>query len=109
MGDRDARPDDTDHGTGGTAGFCLRMDETTTLHLGLAGAGFNRVLHELSDCLSTLVWGVQAIGFWLAVAAPFLYLPLVYRGFANQTDVLAFVGLVVLNVGALVAGHGYRR
>lgn len=52
---------------------------------------------------------MRAVGFWLAVAIPFLYLPLVLDGFAGPDEILAFVALLVLNVVALVTGHGYRR
>ena len=48
------------------------------------------------------------VGFWLAVALPFLYLPLLYDGLTGDQGVV-FVVLVALNVVALVVGHGYRR
>lgn len=57
----------------------------------------------------TSTWLVRATGFWLSVALPFLYLPLLIRGFAGRGEMLAFAGLVVLNLVALVVGHGYRR
>lgn len=53
--------------------------------------------------------GVRTISFWLAIAIPFLYVPLVLEGFAGHTDVLTFLGLLALNVVALVAGHDYGR
>lgn len=96
---------DTERGPG----FRLQAGEGTTMPRILAAVGFARVVQEASVSPSTVAWGVRAVGFWLAVIIPFLYLPLVYRGFTSQIAILAFVGLVLLNVVALVVGHGYRR
>lgn len=63
----------------------------------------------VASARQAMTWGVRAIGFWLAVVVPFLYLPLLVRGFAGPSEVLAFVGLLLLNVVALVVGHGHRR
>lgn len=56
----------------------------------------------------TLGWGVRAVGFWLAVAMPFLYLPLLVDGFSGRAELLAFVALVALNAATLVVGHEHR-
>jgi hypothetical protein len=51
---------------------------------------------------------LRFVGFWLAVALPFLYLPLLVGGLSgSQLEV--FVGLLGLNVLALLFGHGYGR
>ena len=51
---------------------------------------------------------LRFVGFWLAVALPFLYLPLLVGGLSGgQTQV--FVGLLGLNVLALLVGHSYGR
>ncbi|WP_435155161.1 hypothetical protein [Haladaptatus sp. DFWS20] len=51
---------------------------------------------------------VQFLSFWTAVALPFGYLPLLYRGdFSSSVEVFAL--LLVLNVVAMVVGHGYKR
>lgn len=63
----------------------------------------------LTNVQQTLSWLVRATGFWLAVVLPFLYLPLLLRGFGGRGELLAFAGLVVLNAVALVVGHEYRR
>lgn len=63
----------------------------------------------LANVQQTLGWLVRATAFWLAIALPFLYLPLVLGGLAGRAELLAFAGLVVLNLVALVIGHGYRR
>ena len=52
---------------------------------------------------------VEAVGFWSAVALPFLYLPLLFTGIASQGELLTFLGLLALNLAALLAGHGYKR
>lgn len=56
----------------------------------------------------TLTWAVRAIAVWLAVTTPFLYLPLLVRGFSGRGEVLAFVGLLVVNAASLVLGHRHR-
>lgn len=63
----------------------------------------------LASVRQTLAWGVRAVGFWLAVTIPFLYLPLLVRGFSGRSELFAFGGLVALNVAALVVGHDHRQ
>lgn len=52
---------------------------------------------------------IEAIAFWTAVALPFLYIPLLIYGLETSGQVLAFLGLITLNVIAFVLGHGYKR
>ncbi|WP_132059499.1 hypothetical protein [Halorussus amylolyticus] len=52
---------------------------------------------------------VEAVGFWAAVALPFLYLPLLATGISSEAELVTFLGLLALNVAALLAGHGYNR
>lgn len=52
---------------------------------------------------------LEVVGFWTAVALPFLYVPLLATGISTQGELLTFVGLVALNVAALIAGHGHKR
>jgi len=52
---------------------------------------------------------VEVLGFWSAVALPFLYLPLLFTGISSDAELLTFVGLLALNVAALLAGHGHKR
>lgn len=56
----------------------------------------------------TVARSVQAVAFWLAVALPFLYVPLVLNGFSGQ-EVVAFVALLAVNVVSLVVSHDYHR
>lgn len=64
---------------------------------------------RLAPLQTVLAWSIRATAFWLAIVLPFLYLPLLLGGLDTQAEQLAFVGLLVLNVVALVAGHEYRR
>lgn len=56
----------------------------------------------------TLAWGVRAVAFWLSIAIPFRYLPLLVRGFSGRDEAIAFVGLLLANVTALDVGHRHR-
>ena len=51
---------------------------------------------------------IRFVGFWAAVALPFLYVPLLFDGI-DGGRALVFLGLLVANVVALVVGHDYRR
>lgn len=51
---------------------------------------------------------LEAAAFWLAVVLPFLYGPLLVVGLDSPGVRRAFAALLVLDVLALVAGHGYR-
>lgn len=69
----------------------------------------NTVLEAIREQFgAVLVRSMEAVAFWLAVALPFLYLPLLANGTSGQ-EAVVFVGLLVVNVVALVAGHGYHR
>jgi len=52
---------------------------------------------------------LEVVGFWSAVALPFLYMPLLLAGISSQAELLTFLGLLVLNLAALLAGHDHRR
>jgi hypothetical protein len=59
--------------------------------------------------LRTLIRPVEAIGFWSAVALPFLYFPLVLSGPRNATEATAAVALMSLHALSLVVGHAYNQ
>jgi hypothetical protein len=61
----------------------------------------------LSKPLAYLAAPIRFVAFWIAVALPFLYLPLVAGGL-NGGEPTAFLGLLATNVVALVVGHGHR-
>ena len=58
---------------------------------------------------STAVRPVRAAAFWLAVALPFAYLPMLAGGLGSETEQLTFVALIVANAVALLVGHDHRR
>ena len=51
---------------------------------------------------------VQAIAFWLAVVLPLIHLSILATGLSNGAETTLFVGLLGLNVVAVVAGHAHR-
>jgi hypothetical protein len=50
---------------------------------------------------------VRFLGFWSAVALPFLHIPLLLTGLDGSAETGAFLALFALNVVALVVGHGH--
>lgn len=50
---------------------------------------------------------VRLLGFWTAVALPFLHIPLLLTGLEGAADTVVFLALFALNVLALVVGHGH--
>ncbi|MDS0299438.1 hypothetical protein NDI76_11860 [Halogeometricum sp. S1BR25-6] len=58
--------------------------------------------------LRVVAYPVQFAAFWLAVALPFLYMPLLYGGVHGE-QATVFGSLLALNAAALVVGHGHSR
>jgi hypothetical protein len=56
--------------------------------------------------LKLVAYPVQFVAFWLAVALPFLYLPLLHGGLRGG-QATVFGSLLAVNVAALVIGHGH--
>jgi hypothetical protein len=83
---------------------------TSPAEAGEATAGRNR-LAALYDRYQehTLTTPLEVVGFWSAIALPFLYMPLLLAGISTQGELLTFIGLLALNVAALLAGHGHKR
>lgn len=52
---------------------------------------------------------VTAVAFWSAVLLPFCSLALLFGGLGTTLEYVGFIALVVANVLALVAGHGYGK
>lgn len=52
---------------------------------------------------------IQILGFWTAVVLPFLYLPLLAVGLETVSRLTAFLGLLALNILALLVGHPHNR
>lgn len=57
----------------------------------------------------SLTTPLEVVSFWSAIALPFLYVPLLLAGISTQGELLTFVGLLALNLAALLAGHGHKR
>ncbi|MFC6723225.1 hypothetical protein ACFQE1_02210 [Halobium palmae] len=51
---------------------------------------------------------LRFVGFWAAVSMPFLYVPLLFEGL-TPAETPIFVGLLLLHVVALLAGHEYKQ
>ncbi len=50
---------------------------------------------------------LRTVGFWAAVSLPFLHVPLLLTGLDSAADTLAFGVLLLLNLLALLLGHGH--
>lgn len=50
---------------------------------------------------------ITGVGFWLGTLLPIVYLPVFLTGIDSIGRLALFVGLVVVNVLALVVGHDY--
>ncbi|GAA0646775.1 hypothetical protein [Salarchaeum japonicum] len=51
---------------------------------------------------------LEAVGFWSAVALPFLYVPLFVAGLPSADAQVAFAALVLAHAVTLFLGHGYE-
>ena len=53
---------------------------------------------------------LEFVGFWMAIALPFLYVPLlVETQLQTSAEAATFIALLGLNVLALLVGHSHRR
>ena len=55
-----------------------------------------------------VVQPLQFVGFWIAIALPFLHVPLLMTGLSTVEQTLAFIGLVAANLFAIALGHSYQ-
>ena len=58
--------------------------------------------------LSDLASSVRMVSFWAAVALPFLHVPLLAAGLSTPSETLTFLGLLGLNLVALLVGHSHN-
>lgn len=56
----------------------------------------------------SLTTPIQFVGFWAAVALPFLYAPLLLNGLAGA-ELTVFAVLLMCNIVALFTGHSYGQ
>ena len=69
------------------------------------------IARYVSDTLTAydaVVQPIEAIGFWVAIVMPFVYLPLLASGLDSPSEGIAFAVLVMAHVLALVAGRRHR-
>ncbi|RQH00519.1 hypothetical protein [Natrarchaeobius oligotrophus] len=50
---------------------------------------------------------VTAVGFWIATVLPLAYFPVFLAGIDSVTSLSLFLGLLAINVLALIVGHEY--
>lgn len=51
---------------------------------------------------------VRVVGFWLSIALPFLYLPLLATGLNTGAQTTVFLSLLAINLLALWVGRTHR-
>ncbi|HMB50342.1 hypothetical protein [Natronoarchaeum rubrum] len=57
----------------------------------------------------TVMTPVRMLGFWTAVALPFLHVPLLATGLNGSEETMTFVALLALNLVALYVGYPHRQ
>lgn len=55
-----------------------------------------------------LTAAIRATCFWMAIALPFLYVPLLIAGVETRPESLALLVLLALNALSLLVGHSHR-
>lgn len=89
------------------------MPETslpTSTRLGAtAGAEEANDVDRLKLPTGSVAAPLSALSFWMAIALPALYLPLLFTGLSTVPDLLTFFGLFGLHLVALFGGRSYRR
>lgn len=70
----------------------------------------NTALRTVATRVGSLaVKPLRAVAFWLAVALPFAYLPLLADGIGTEAELVTFLALMAANAVALLVGHDHRR
>ncbi|MFB6184308.1 MAG: hypothetical protein ABEI96_07115 [Haloarculaceae archaeon] len=81
----------------------MNFESSLDAALDETGRSFGRIVESLRA-------PVVVVSFWLAVALPFLYVPLLFAtGLQTPTETAAFVALLLANVVTLLVGHSYNR
>lgn len=62
-----------------------------------------------SRFVHSLKGSTQFLSFWIAVALPFVHLPLLTQGLGNPRITFVFLALLGLNVLALYIGRDYNQ
>jgi hypothetical protein len=58
-----------------------------------------------AEPLGSVPASVRFVGFWAAIALPFMYVPLLATGLESPGQLQTFLLLLALNVVALLLGH----
>lgn len=79
----------------------LRPDRSTGERAGLPSV--------LAQARTTVARALAAVCFWLAVALPLVYVPLLAAGVEPITDPGTLAVLLAANAAALIGGHGHAH
>lgn len=60
---------------------------------------------EWRDWSRRIVRGFRRLNFWLAIALPFIYTPVLVIGVPTELGLTGVGGLIVLNAVAAILGH----
>ncbi|PSQ26194.1 hypothetical protein BRD03_10950 [Halobacteriales archaeon QS_9_68_17] len=58
--------------------------------------------------VDSLATPIRMVSFWMAVALPFLHVPLLLQGLHGPSETFTFLGLLALNLVALLVGHPHN-
>lgn len=67
----------------------------------------DRARSTLGTARSHVVTPLRLVGFWSAIALPFLYVPLFATGLETTQQLWVFLALLAANVVAIGFGHSY--
>ncbi|WP_135304381.1 hypothetical protein [Haloarcula amylovorans] len=79
----------------------------------MSGSSANELFARFDETVpnigQSLLAPIRGIAFWIAIALPFLYLPLLASGLQSGSVRTAFAALVACNAVALLIGHSHAR
>ena len=64
---------------------------------------------ERRSLVRTVKGPAQFLSFWVAIALPFVHVPLLAQGLGDPSITLTFLALLSVNVVALYVGHGHNQ
>ncbi|MXV60905.1 hypothetical protein GS429_02215 [Natronorubrum sp. JWXQ-INN-674] len=65
--------------------------------------------HRSRQLLRSLKGSTQFLSFWVAIALPFVHLPLLAQGLGDPQVTVTFLTLLAINVCTLYVGHGHKQ
>lgn len=66
-----------------------------------------RARETIRNARSHVLGPLRQVGFWSAIALPFLYVPLVATGLESTAELWVFLALLAANVCAVGVGHSH--